>query len=494
METLSAHSQFGDYKISECLRENSHTKTWTAEQISVGRPVLIDELKQNGLETREEFLADVRAKAAVEHPLLSSIYEASTENSLCFFSYEFLPGQTLAQLLESQKKVEALRFVHFLKRIAEANLYLESHQLATAPIELKNIYIDSQDVVRIENLTIAGEREADQSTRDVMKLGEILRNLIDSNYPGTSRCLTLLSWMRGENIEQPLSWEQIRGYCEQIEQQLTEPSNIITPTSAVVRSKSKPMIVWVALILFLVILGGLMLLPKKKTITPIVLTKSEWIEIPSGSYDISDGTQIAVETFFISNHEVTIGAYAKFLNTLDLLAQDSNDKIFDHPEQPADKANHLPDDWTALHEAAKKSTSWNEREIDLNTPVVGVDWWDAYAYAKWQRGFLPTQEQWLAALSSGDDNASEIPVSEWLPVTEETPDRTSNGMLALAGSISEWTAEPRPSPTNPLGQPLWVIIGGSYLNPSKGALSREWIEDRSTRRPDLGFRIGKSKL
>jgi len=120
-----------------------------------------------------------------------------------------------------------------------------------------------------------------------------------------------------------------------------------------------------------------------------------------------------------------------------------------------------------------------------------VDWWDAYAYAKWKRSDLPTQERWLAALASGAKVASAVPVSEWIPVTSQSEDRTTNGILGMAGSVSEWTLEARPSPDNPLGAPLWVIAGGSYLKPGKGAATREWIDDRSLRRPDLGFRICK---
>ena len=120
--------------------------------------------------------------------------------------------------------------------------------------------------------------------------------------------------------------------------------------------------------------------------------------------------------------------------------------------------------------------------------MVGVDWWDAYAYAKWKKCILPTQEQWLAALVSQTKEYSTIPVSAW-PPANKTPDRTTNGILAMAGSVAEWTGEPRVSPTNPLGKPQWIIIGGSYRKPGKGALSQEWIEDRSTRRDDLGFRV-----
>jgi hypothetical protein len=85
-----------------------------------------------------------------------------------------------------------------------------------------------------------------------------------------------------------------------------------------------------------------------------------------------------------------------------------------------------------------------------------------------------------------------IPLSTW-PPSPQTRDRTTNGILAMAGSVSEWTAEPRVSPSNPLGEPQWVIIGGSFLKSGKGTLSQEWIEERSTRRADLGFRVCTTK-
>lgn len=77
---MSDQESFGDYLPRECLEETSSTRTWLAEQKSVGRMVLIEELKEEAIAEREAFLKDVRAKAAVEHPLVASIYEASTED------------------------------------------------------------------------------------------------------------------------------------------------------------------------------------------------------------------------------------------------------------------------------------------------------------------------------------------------------------------------------------------------------------------------------
>ena len=35
--------------------------------------------------------------AAVEHPLVGSIYEANTGNGCCYYAHELLPGDTLAR-------------------------------------------------------------------------------------------------------------------------------------------------------------------------------------------------------------------------------------------------------------------------------------------------------------------------------------------------------------------------------------------------------------
>ena len=89
-EVAEEENRFGDYVPQECLVETETTRTWLAKQTSVGRMVLVEELKE-GVES-EEFIADVRAKAGVEHPLVSSIYEATLENGLYHYAHELLHG------------------------------------------------------------------------------------------------------------------------------------------------------------------------------------------------------------------------------------------------------------------------------------------------------------------------------------------------------------------------------------------------------------------
>jgi len=122
MEIFSENKQIGDYIVLHCLKETQETRTWSAKQVSVGRAVLIDELKQAYAGSSQSFLADVRAKAAVEHPLVGSIYEASTDRGHCFCAYELLPGDTVAQLVNLRQNLKpnvyAIYYVGSLKQIS----------------------------------------------------------------------------------------------------------------------------------------------------------------------------------------------------------------------------------------------------------------------------------------------------------------------------------------------------------------------------------------
>jgi formylglycine-generating enzyme required for sulfatase activity len=211
--------------------------------------------------------------------------------------------------------------------------------------------------------------------------------------------------------------------------------------------------------------------------------------IPEAAYPTPDGPVETLRAFRISSHEVTIGEYAEFLDALAILASQKREQTFDAEGQPAKKTGHQPDSWNELHAAAKANGTFQGKPVSLDSPVIGVDWWDAMAFAEWKQARLPTQEEWFAALRKSVEKPSTLAPGNWQPVTDKTPDRTPSGLIGMAGSVAEWTRRPAPNPSNPLGESLRVIIGGSYLKPANGALSREWTPDRSLRRPDLGFRI-----
>jgi hypothetical protein len=488
MDAAPDDSRLGDYQLQELLAENSAVRTWLAEQLSVRRPVLVDQLLVDDVATRAAFLADVRAKASVDHPLIGSVYQAVADSHGCYFARERLRGATLGERLRKGDPPKPVVLAHMLRRIAEANLYLESRRLASFPLGLEDIHLDEHGVTRLTNLAVAGERTAEQSPRDVVALGSVLPSLVSPEASGSTRLLTLFGWMRGERLEQPLDWTQVRDYASQIEAQLAKPIG---------RARRKSKAPWfIAGVAGLLVAGGAVAFflqspkPAKAKATPKPAAP-ELIAVNADAYPTPDGLKQTLPAFELGAHEVSIGQYATFLDALAVLTRDNRDKTFNDDSQPADKTGHEPDDWANLFAAAKANGVWQNRPVTLDTPVVGVDWWDAAAYCEWAQGRLPTQEEWFAALNAATDQPSALKPSNWLPVTAETPDRTPNGLQGMAGSVAEWTNSLSVNPSNPMGEKRWVIIGGSYLKPTNGALAREWVEDRGMRRPDVGFRVVK---
>jgi hypothetical protein len=211
--------------------------------------------------------------------------------------------------------------------------------------------------------------------------------------------------------------------------------------------------------------------------------------IPAGAFYYQDGQTVILPEFNIDVTEVTIAQYAEFLAAV------GESHEYDHLEQPAGKS-HWNRQWDRLYGVAVEQGEMEGVNININFPAVFVDWFDAYAYARWKGRRLPTEQEWEKAARgpSGqrypwgwDDrvNAANIyrgdPKQKWALPGAYLLDKSPYGVSDMAGNVSEWTQSVDPS-----GNP--VIRGGNFGNISADLTRRITNQPSVTLSDRIGFR------
>ena len=206
--------------------------------------------------------------------------------------------------------------------------------------------------------------------------------------------------------------------------------------------------------------------------------------VPAGEFLMGDGEQqkrVTLGAFYVDRTEVTNAQYARFLAAE---AKAGNDAQWRHPSQPPSKKDHEPRFWDDK----------NLGKAHANRPVVGVDWLDAYAYAKWAGRRLPTAAEWERAARGTDGRTfpwgnepprqglvyranyfAAFPAADGhqftAPVGSFPNGASPAGCLNMAGNAAEWVADwygPMPEerrladPAGPVDGTHRVIKGGSW--------------------------------
>jgi serine/threonine protein kinase/formylglycine-generating enzyme required for sulfatase activity len=195
--------------------------------------------------------------------------------------------------------------------------------------------------------------------------------------------------------------------------------------------------------------------------------------------------EIMVSSFFIDIYETTNEEYKKFY---DYIKSTKDHKTYCYKDEKSNK-NHLPEFWN----------NDTYKHAEANFPVVGIDWYDAYAYASWAGKRLPTSLEWEKAARGIDGriypggwkekneikaNVKGIGPGTLTAVGAFPQDISPYKCYDMTGNVSEWTSDF-------LDKNKIIVRGGNYTMSSSPVYKTD--DELITKRCNyLGFRCAKS--
>lgn len=497
-EDLSG-TMLGAYQLHRKTSEGRWGGVYAGLQTSINRPVsleVLDATKAADPVSQGRFVADARAKAGVQHPSILAVYEAGEADGRFFYAYEYVDGQSIADLKAASQRLDEPAALKVLRVAADGLAYFGTHHTPHTAPDASNIYLGADGEPRLGNIATQLADEQLASPQEIQALGRVMLSVLPAIQSLSPGLRELLKRMVQPGPQAMNSWGQVLQAIKAIEPKVvpTDAAKISAHDRAAVaavelarqqqkRSLYMNMGSLGSLVLLVVLAVWFFLFRNKERI------HEEQIHIPAGEFLFANGEKTNLPDFWIDKYEVTYGQYAKFVQEL----ENRPTSEFDHPQQPRSKTAlmHRPPNWAIYYGRAEVGGKARSIPIDLACPVMEVDFWDAYAYAKWKSKVtgreydLPTEQEWEKAArgtkgfaypwgdepdpkkanSNADYNENPLAKSGqidgygfWNPVDKEKGDKSPYGVMGMAGNVREWTGTWDKVKKRP------VVKGGSFMS------------------------------
>jgi len=479
----------GAYRIEAQIGTGRWGAIYRAAQQSMNRTVALQTMTGDVAQFQEA----MQAVAQISHNNIVTMYEAGNVNGIHFCAMEFLDGLPVVEFLRPGDKLDEQRLLQTIVGTARALNYLWQKNIPHAPFELANLRLDAAGIVKLADFlpfdrpTVAAARD------DIQTLGTVLSQF----GPATRKPVNdLLDRMVGKGGRKPFATlGDLAQSAESLDRRLFPP----------VQSAGKPQSKRTATIGLLIaaLIGSLSagaLLWRTHAVNaqrePVAIPRpadfGTMVKVPGGEFIYQTDTKKTLKDFYIDRYAVTIGEYAGFLSALA-----AGTKPHEHPFAPGRK-DHTPAVWGKVLDAIQQHSLLVIGEHDYwltwDSPMFGVDFYDAYAYAAWRGKRLPTEDEWEKAARGTDGRQfpwGNAPLAHNLEVRQtevyaNPADRSPFGVAGFGRGLREWTG------TTP-DRYTAVVRGGSRFGAFVPVTQREPKMVCETRSDTLGFRCAADR-
>ena len=156
------------YEMRECLGQGGMGTVYRALDVRLGRTVAVKLLKDEGAatpESKKRFIHEARAASGLNHPHIVTIYDIGRDDGVDFIAMEYVPGTSLAQLVE-RGRLKVADAVRYAVQIADALAAAHAAGLVHRDLKPGNIIVSDKGTVKVLDFGLAKLIEVSSASTD----------------------------------------------------------------------------------------------------------------------------------------------------------------------------------------------------------------------------------------------------------------------------------------------------------------------------------------
>lgn len=404
-------TKLGIYSLTRLLSSRENSELYSATQSYVDRIVAIEVLRPNSsAELVHQFQDTARRRASASLPHVSPVLESTQTGHLRYLIQEQPKGKTLLERIESEGPLTLEQAFTLVQNVADMYCACLEQELAAEPLTLASIYMDG-DTFSFFSPVIAGAIVPEQRIAQMEGLVSILEAVLTEEMVARSNMSIIIHWLRHGYGNMPLEWQPLASSLSTLRAQKYTPhkgvegwKDMLKPSSLKRRVRRMFHVLRNNLLFAAYALAAAVMAGGVTAAFKYFDGSEENLPAVTEKY-VFCGT--SEKSYAVQVRPVSIEEYGNFLDAWEKMTTVQKKDL--NEGMPEEIKDHTPLEWKDQNVAAGLGMEWNGRRLKPSSPVGGVSYWGALAYARYVGGQLPSVAQVKVARQYGGESM----IQEW---------------------------------------------------------------------------------
>lgn len=395
-------AKLGLYMLTELLSSLGEKELYVAKQTYVDRAVVIEMLRPGSdPQTVDQFCESVRSRASVSLPHVCSILEFVQTGPFSYLVQERPLGVSLSELVARGDRLNYSQGIALVQHVAELYAACERKGLSAVPLDMASIYMDRGEFVFFSPVSGRAANELHR-TAQMNGLAEVLEQVLPQELLTKSKLSVVIHWLRNGYGGVDLEWGPLLSALNILRVQKKDKGrkSIEYGVNFILRyakkrhlkravrfaiSHARQLLLALLAILAIGAIGYWVKPFSTEELLSAVTERYVFCSSDSGAWRVRKAP-------------VSIREYNAFLSAYERMSESEKKKL--DADLPGKDGDHIPADWKKQLAKAE-----SEKTKTLESPVLGVSYADAVAYARYAKENLAEADMVKTARKHADSDS-----------------------------------------------------------------------------------------